>query len=90
MNDQLSRAVAILPGIVETLKQANDAAESGAYCQICGWRAWGKDSWDGHHCKCNAPRRQRLLTRDEIEERNDRIYRADLRRERSDREDKIV
>lgn len=22
------------------------------YCQKCGWRKGGKDSWDGTKCKC--------------------------------------
>ena len=22
------------------------------YCQICGWRKGGMDSWDGKSCKC--------------------------------------
>ena len=22
------------------------------YCQLCGWRKGGVDSWDGKRCKC--------------------------------------
>lgn len=22
------------------------------FCQVCGWRKGGKDSWDGSRCKC--------------------------------------
>ncbi len=22
------------------------------YCQVCGWRKGGPDSWDGKQCKC--------------------------------------
>lgn len=22
------------------------------YCQLCGWRKGGVDSWDGVYCKC--------------------------------------
>lgn len=22
------------------------------YCNVCGWRKGGKDSWDGKSCKC--------------------------------------
>jgi hypothetical protein len=27
------------------------------FCQVCGWRKAGTDSWDGHGCKCDARRR---------------------------------
>lgn len=29
------------------------------WCQICGWRKWGNDSWNGRSCKCGTPQGSR-------------------------------
>lgn len=46
------------------------------YCNDCGWRQGGADSWDGVKCKCGktAPSFKRLFDRlERHEERADRL-----------------
>lgn len=33
-------------------EQARDRKPLHPFCNVCGWRKGGLDSWDGRRCKC--------------------------------------
>ncbi len=35
-----------------TLREPEQTKPLHPYCQVCGWRKGGQDSWDGLACKC--------------------------------------
>jgi hypothetical protein len=45
-----AQAMALREHAAMERKQADDVL--APFCRICGWRKWGKDSWDGKSCKC--------------------------------------